>query len=232
MIAAVVLLGAFLQAVVGLGVGLLSAPVIALVDPSLVPVLPLWVALMVSGAMLLGERRHVDWRSLAWALPARVPGTVLGAWLVVHFSEGQISVAVGVMVLLAVAVTLHTVEVELTPISLSVAGLTAGAAGTATSIGGPPIALLYQRQAPEVVRSTLSVFFFVGVILSLLGLWAGGSLTAASWHLAVVLSPAVAVGLWAGSRLRDRVPRHHFRLAMLAVCGASAVALLARALAS
>ena len=76
--------GAFVQSVVGLGLGLLVAPVVALVAPSLVPALPLWLALMISGSMLLGERRHVDWRALAWALPARVPGTVVGAWLVVH----------------------------------------------------------------------------------------------------------------------------------------------------
>ena len=52
LIGLVVMVGAYVQAVVGLGIGLLSAPVIALVDPSLVPELPLWLALLISGLNL------------------------------------------------------------------------------------------------------------------------------------------------------------------------------------
>src|SRR4029079_18546144 len=80
LIGLVVLLGAYVQAVVGLGLGLLAAPVVALVEPSLVPVLTLWLALLVSGLNLLDEHEHVDWRSTAWSLPARGPGPVVGAW--------------------------------------------------------------------------------------------------------------------------------------------------------
>src|SRR3982751_3975283 len=142
------MMGAYVQAVVGLGLGLLTAPVVALVSPSLVPVLPLWLALLVAGLNLLDEHEHVDWRSTAWSLPARVPGTVVGAWLVASFTEKQIGVALAVIVLLAVALTVRTVEVPVNPASLAAAGLVAGATGTATSVGGPPIALLYQRGVP------------------------------------------------------------------------------------
>lgn len=230
LIGLVAFVGAVVQSVVGLGLGLLTAPVAALVAPSLVPALPLWLALTISGSMLLGERRHVEWRSLAWALPARVPGTVLGAWLVVRFTEHQIAVAVAVMVLAAVAVSWRAVHVPVTPATLLTAGVAAGAAGTATSIGGPPIALLFQRQAPEVVRSTLSVFFFVGVLLSLAGLGLSGSLTSASWHLALLYAPLVLLGLVVGSVVRGRVPRERFRAAVLVVCAVSALALLVRSL--
>ena len=230
LIGAVTCVGAFVQSVVGLGLGLLVAPVVAMVEPGLVPALPLWLALMISGSMLLGERRHVDWGALAWALPARVPGTVVGAWLVVTFSDQAIAVAIGVMVLVAVFVTLGTVHVPVNPASLTVAGVVAGVSGTATSIGGPPIALLFQRREPEVVRSTLSVFFFLGVVVSLVGLAWSGSLTEASWHLGLLLAPLVAVGAYAGSAARDRVPRHGFRIGVLLVCAASALALLVQAL--
>jgi len=230
LIGAVTCVGAFVQSVVGLGLGLLVAPVVAMVEPALVPALPLWLALMISGSMLLGERRHVDWGALAWALPARVPGTVVGAWLVVTFSDQAIAVAIGVMVLVAVVVTLRTVHVPVNPASLTAAGVVAGVSGTATSIGGPPIALLFQRREPEVVRSTLSVFFFLGVVVSLVGLAWSGSLTEASWHLGLLLAPLVALGAFAGSAARDRVPRDRFRVGVLLVCAASALALLVQAL--
>jgi len=228
LIGLVVMLGAYVQAVVGLGLGLLSAPVVALVEPSLVPVLTLWLALLISGLNLLGEHEHVDWRSTAWSLPARVPGTVIGAWLVATFTEQQIGVALAVMVLLAVALSVHTVDVPVTPVTLATAGLVAGATGTATSIGGPPIALLYQRTEPRVARATMSVFFFVGVILSLVGLAVSGSLGREPSLLALALAPGVVVGYVVGRRTRGMVDQGVFRWAVLVVCTLSALALLAR----
>jgi uncharacterized membrane protein YfcA len=226
LIGLVAMIGAYVQAVVGLGLGLLTAPVVALVAPSLVPVLPLWLALLISGLNLADEHEHVDWRSTLWSLPARVPGTVLGAWLVASFTEQQIGVALGVMVLLAVVLTIRTVDVPLNPASLAVAGFVAGATGTATSVGGPPIALLYQRGVPEVVRATLSVFFFVGVIISLTGLALSGSLDREPSLLALVLAPGVLVGYVVGRRTRALVEGDAFRWAVLVVCTVSAVALL------
>lgn len=230
LIGLVAAVGAFVQAVVGLGLGLLTAPIVALVAPSLVPALPLWLALLISGLMLAGERSHVDWRAIAWALPPRVPGTVLGAWLVASFTEPQIGVALAVMVLIAVGLSVRTVVVPLTPTSLAVAGFVAGASGTATSIGGPPIALLFQRERPEVVRATLSVFFFVGVIISLAGLGLSGSLDRMASELALALAPGVVVGFLVGSASRDRIDQTTFRRGVLVVCTVSALALLVRSL--
>ncbi|NYD41630.1 TSUP family transporter [Nocardioides panaciterrulae] len=230
LIGSVTLVGAFVQSVVGLGVGLLAAPVIAMVEPGLVPALPLWLALVMSGSMVLGERRHVDWRAIAWALPARIPGTVIGTWLVLSFSDREIGVAIGLMVLVAVLLTVRTVDVPVTPVSLLTAGLVAGTTGTATSIGGPPIALLFQRRPPEVVRSTLSVFFFMGVCFSIVGLTVSGELSAASWHLGLLLAPVVLGGFLVGSRVRARLAGEGFRTGVLAVCAVSALALLVRSL--
>lgn len=223
--------GAFVQAVVGLGLGVVTAPVVALVAPSLVPALPLWLALLISGLMLAGEHTHVDWRAVAWSLPPRVPGTVLGAWLVGSFTESQIGVALAFMVLLAVALTIRTVVVPLNPTSLAIAGFVAGASATATSIGGPPIALLFQRERPEVVRATLSVFFFVGVIISLSGLAISGSLDRTASELALAFAPGVVVGFLVGSATRDHIDQVIFRRCVLVICTASAVALLVRSLA-
>ena len=224
----VVTLGAYVQAVVGLGLGLLSAPVVALLEPSMVPVLTLWLALLISGLNLVDEHEHIDWRSTAWSLPARVPGTVLGAWLVASFTEEQIGVALAVMVLVAVALTVHTVEVPLNPATLATAGFVAGATGTATSVGGPPIALLYQHGNPQVVRATLSVFFFVGVILSLSGLAIAGSLDREPSVLALAMSPVVVLGYVVGRRTRGLVDGEAFRWGVLVVCTVASLLLLVR----
>jgi uncharacterized membrane protein YfcA len=228
LIGLVVMLGAYVQAVVGLGLGLLSAPVIALVEPSLVPVLTLWLALLISGLNLLDEHEHVDWRSTWWSLPARVPGTVVGAWLVAVFTEEQIGVALAAMVLLAVVVSMRTVDVPVTPATLVTAGFVAGATGTATSVGGPPIALLYQHGDPKQARATMSMFFFVGVILSLVSLAVSGSLAREPSWLALAMSPGVVLGYVVGRRTRGLVDRGVFRRGVLVVCTISALILLVR----
>ena len=229
-IALAVFVGAFVQAVVGLGVGLVAAPVVAALEPQLMPVLPLFFGLLASGLSLRGEWHAVNWPAIGWSLPARIPGTALGVWLVVIFTSRQIAVAVGVMVLVAVALSLATVSLPITRTSLVGAGFASGVTGTATSIGGPPIALLFQRRPPAEVRATLSVFFFVGVVLGLGGLLLAGEVTWASVQLAALLAPVLLAGVWCGWRVRDRVPREQFRTVVLAVCTLSALALLARSL--
>jgi uncharacterized membrane protein YfcA len=228
LLALAAVMGAFVQAVVGLGMGLVAAPIVGLLAPSMVPALPLWLALLISGLMLTGERAHIDWRALGWALPARVPGTLIGAWLVLSFTEEQIGIALALMTLLAVGVAVRAAHIPVTPRTLLGAGFGAGVTGTATSIGGPAIALLFQREPPAVMRSTLSVFFFVGVLLSLAGLAISGSVSRESWQVALVLAPGVAVGMLVGRAVRDRIHRDTFRGGVLIVCTASALTLLLR----
>ena len=74
----VVLLGATMQALVGLGLNLVSAPIITLVAPSLMPELPLVLAVVLPFFTLARSHAEIDWRGLAWVLPARVPGVALG----------------------------------------------------------------------------------------------------------------------------------------------------------
>lgn len=219
-----------MQSVVGIGLGLLVAPVTAMIYPGWVPVLPLLLALLVSGVMLRGEWRRIDWRVLAWMLPARVPGTVVGVLLVVHFTEPQLAVAIAVMVLVGVLVSVRTAHVPVNPVTLVLAGLASGAAGTATSVGGPPVALLLQHREAAQMRSTMSVFFFAGVLLSLAGLLIAGEVAASAARAALVLSPLVVIGFWLGTRVRDRLPQHRLRIAVLATCSAAAIVLLVRAL--
>lgn len=230
LIALAALIGAFVQSVVGLGVGLVTAPLVAILEPSLMPALPLWFGLLVSGLTLLGEREHVNWHAIRWSLPARIPGTLVGVWLVLVFTPSQLGIAVAVMVLVAVAVSVRALDVPVNRTTLITAGLASGVAGTATSIGGPPIALLFQHRRPAEVRSTLAVFFFFGVLLSLGGLAISGALSLASLVIAGIVSPFVVAGIVAGSLVRGSLPRERFRLVVLAICAASAIVLILKSL--
>lgn len=232
LIGAVLVVGAAVQSLVGLGLGLVAAPVVTLVDPHLMPQLLLMLAMLLPLLTLVESHSDIDWGGLGWVLGARIPGTALGLLLLGWFSVRALGIAVAVMVLLAVALTLRAVVLPLTRPTLSVAGFVAGATGTTTSIGGPPVALLYQHRAPAQIRSTLAVFFSAGALLSLTGIALIGRLDGSTLALGVALSPCLLLGAWLGVRLRGLMPEGATRYAVLAVCAASALVLLVRSFAS
>ncbi|MGH3454323.1 MAG: TSUP family transporter [Nocardioidaceae bacterium] len=223
-----VTVGAVVQGSVGLGLGLVAAPVTALVEPSLMPGLMLWLAVSLPLVTLLHDRSEVDWRGLRWALPARVPGTVVGVLVVSWLADRTLGIVVGVMVLIAAGLTIWTIRVPVNRRTLVTAGCVSGVTGTATSIGGPPLALLYQRRPGRQVRSTLAVYFLVGAALSLVGLGLGGALHLRDLGLAAALVPCLLLGFAAAGPVRSRVDAGHTRAAVLSVCAASAIALLVR----
>ena len=161
-IAAAVLVGSVVQSAVGLGVGLVAAPVTALLEPALMPGALLMVALLMPCLTLVNDHHDIDWRGLGWSLPARVPGTVVGVWVVTALSarrardrdrgggarrgRGHLAGDRGAG----------------QPGTLSAAGFASGITGTATSIGGPPIAIVYQHRPAQEIRTTMAVYFLVG----------------------------------------------------------------------
>ncbi|QWC84874.1 sulfite exporter TauE/SafE family protein [Nocardioidaceae bacterium] len=229
-LAVAVLVGATVQSLVGLGLGLVAAPITALAAPELVPVLPITLAMLLPVATLARERADIDWRALAWLVPSRVPGTVVGVAVVALVGPRVIGIAVAVMVLVAVTATAYAPRLPITPTTLIGAGLASGVAGTATSIGGPPTALLLQHRPARQLRTTLAVFFLVGAVMSLVGLWLSGELEVSHLFLALVMAPLLLVGEFAGRRLRPVLPTRASRRAVLAVCGLSALVLLVRSL--
>lgn len=225
-----VLLGSTVQSVVGLGVGLVAAPVITLLAPQLMPGVMISLAFVLPMMTLIEERRDIDWFGLNWSLPARVLGTVVGVWVVAAFSADQLGVFIGTIVLLAVLLTWHAVEVPVNRGTLSTAGFVGGVTGTATSIGGPPFALLYQHRPPRQIRTTMAVYFVIGAAISLVGLAVSGELHRHQVAVAALLLPAVVLGVVVGSPLRTLLPAHRVRGAVLVVSGASALVLVVRSL--
>lgn len=229
-IAGTLVVGAAVQGFVGLGLGLVAAPVTMLLEPALMPDLLLWLAMLFPFITLTREHDDIDWRGLAWSVSARIPGTAVGVYLLTIFSNRTLGVAVALMVLLSVATTAWAVVVPVNRSSLVTAGFASGVTGTATSIGGPPLAVLYQHRSAEQIRSTLGVYFVIGAALSLVGLGIGGGLEASTFILAMALIPCLLVGFVITRVLRGLVPRERVRAAVLVVCAASAVVLLLRSL--
>ncbi|HSI92847.1 MAG TPA: sulfite exporter TauE/SafE family protein, partial [Jiangellaceae bacterium] len=212
-----VLVGSAVQGSIGLGLGLIAAPVVSLLDPALIPGTVLITTALLPALTLTAEWRHVDLRGVSWALAGRFVGTIGGVWVVAVLTPQALGGLVGLIVLVAVALTVSTVRVRPTRVTLSVAGLISGVAGTATSIGGPPVALVYQHDPGPRVRSTLSAYFVVGVFVSLGALAIGGQLEQRDVVTGLTLLPFVVVGFLLARPLRRAVDGHRLRAALLIV---------------
>ena len=173
---AAVTVGSLVQGSVGFGANMVAAPVLAVVEPRALPAALMLPVLPLTVAMMRRERHGVDWGSVGWLMAGRVPGTVAGSLVVAMVAAETLSVLAGVAVLIAVGASLLTATVPVTPGTEVATGVVSGAMGTATSIGGPPLALLYQHHEGPALRATLAATFALGTGLSIVGLrWPGRS---------------------------------------------------------
>jgi uncharacterized protein len=222
--------GAALQAVLGFGLGLIAAPVLALVDPALVPGPLLFVMVPLTVLVARRERGSLDLRGIRWALAGRVPGTIAGTVAVATLPERYLAVLLGGVVLLAVVLSVAGWGVRPTSPTLLVAGAASGFMGTATSIGGPPMALVYQRRSGPELRSTLAAYFVVGAAFSLATLSVAGQFDSRRLSQGLWLLPGVLAGYAMSARLARFLDGGHTRTAVLVASAISATVLIARQL--
>jgi uncharacterized membrane protein YfcA len=222
--------GAFVQGGVGFGVNILASPLLALVEPEAVPATLVLSAIPLAFGMVVREHRHVDRQGLRWLLVGRLPGTALGAWLVAVLAADSLSVAVGALVLVSVAMAVAAPPLRVTPGSALTIGAVSGAMGTTAAIGGPPVALLYQHHPGPVLRSTSGAVYVVGTVLSLGALAVAGEVTGDHVRLALVLVPAIVTGLGLATLVRHHLDAGWLRPAVLVVAAVAGAATLLKGL--
>jgi uncharacterized protein len=223
-------LGAMVQGSIGFGANLIAVPVVAVLVPEALPVVLLLWVLPLAVAMAVRERHGVDWSGVRWITVGRLPGTALGIWVVAEVADDTLSVLCGGAVLAAVAMSLLTTTVRVTPVTKAVAGFTGGVMGTTTSIGGPPLALLYQHHEGRVLRSTLAAAFAIGATTSVLGLGISGVIEGWQVWLALALLPGLAAGMLLSRAVARHVDGQWLRPAVLSFAAVAALAALARGL--
>jgi uncharacterized membrane protein YfcA len=226
----VVLLGAAIQGSVGFGYALIAAPLLALIDPALVPGPLLFSSLFLTLLMALRERSSMDVSGMGWALAGRVPGSLVGAALLGVLAQEAAGLTIALVILVAVALSASGLRVQPSAGALIAAGAASGFMGTVSSIGGPPLALLYQHAAGSRLRSTLAGLFVFGAVVSLLSLALFGRFGPREVRVAVALLPGMLGGLLLSVRIAPILDGGYTRTAVLAVSGAAGAALLVRQL--
>jgi hypothetical protein len=217
----IVTAGSTLQGSVGFGLGLVCVPLLVLLDPVFIPGPLLLAALLLNILISHREIRSVDKGGIRWAIPGRIVGTVLGATLLTIVPRDNLSLLFGAMVLLAVLISLAGIHLSPTPMNILGAGTISGLMGTTSSVGGPPLALVYQRQEGPRIRGTLAIIFIIGAVISILALALIGRFGLKEIQAGVILFPGIAAGFLISSRTARILDQGLTRLAVLAASSIS-----------
>lgn len=220
---------AVLQGSIGFGLSLASVPLLTLLDPGFVPVPLQIIAVPVALSALVRERGRVDLAGVGWVMAGRVPGSIVAAIVLGFVVERTLDLLIGSVVLVAVVILASGITLPLTRVTRLVVGVVSGFSGTASAIGGPPVALLYRNEAGPTVRSTLGTILGFGMIINLVVLTAAGLVDRHDVVTALMLAPAAAAGFLASSRVKHRADGEVLRNAILVVASVAAVGLLVRA---
>ena len=224
----IMMIGSAIQAALGIGLALVAVPALVLLEPKFVPGPMLLASIVLAVATAWRDRSAIARGELWRSLVGLAAGTVIGAFAFSRIGAPHLARVFGVLILVAVGVSVCGVAVRRTPSILVVAGMAAGIMGTMVGIHGPPIALVFQDAGPRRIRATLGAFFAVGYAASVTALaWTGG-FGRRELALTVALFPGVVIG-WRLARSVERLlDPARTRWAVLAFAAVTAVLLLVR----
>jgi uncharacterized membrane protein YfcA len=222
----VMTVSAILQGAVGFGLGLIAIPFLLYLDLRFVPGPLLVAAFTLHMLVLRRDRSGVDKSGLAMLLSGRVLGTIPAALLLAALPLDSMKILLAAVVLAGALMGLLHVGGPPSPAVLFGAGAASGFMATAAGLGGPPVALAYQRESGLRLRGTLAAYFIVGSVLSLLALAWVGRFGSEEIRLSGFLIPGTVLGYFMSRPAAAYLDGGRTRIAVLTVSALAAVSVI------
>ncbi len=224
-----VLVSAFVQGSAGMGFAMIAAPVVSLLDPTLIPVMLLVLMIPLNFYVGWREREALDWRGVKWISVGRFAGTFIGLWILLIVNLHQLALLIGWSTLVAAVVALLVPAFDPNRTGLAAVGLITGITETSTGVGGPPLALAYQHKLGPTLRSTVAVCFLVGEVISLVVLAISGKVHSGTLLLTLTLLPFLAAGSFGSKFVHHRLDGPLLRYLVLGFAVVSGIVVILQA---
>jgi uncharacterized membrane protein YfcA len=206
-----VIAGSALQSMSGFGLAVIASPVLVIINPDFLPAPILALGCLASLINCIRYRQQLHFSNIKLALLARIPGSILGIFLLAILPPTFFSISFSLLVILSVLLTYRRVNIQNCSRNLVLAGFFSGLMGTTTSVGGPPIALVYQNSKVSTARAELGLFFLIGTLVSLAMLAATDNITPTQVQLTLPLIPALFVGFGLSFWLDKHLKQHYLK---------------------
>ncbi|WP_111977990.1 sulfite exporter TauE/SafE family protein [Algibacillus agarilyticus] len=190
----IVFTGALIQGVMGYGIGMFCAPLLFILYPQFVPAPMIIVASVLTTIMLFRDKSFINYAQVKWTMLGGLLGTVIAGLILSSISLQEFQLIFGGLILVAVGFSIFGFSVKLNRINCTIAGGLSGFMGIITAVGGPPVALLYQRCSLQVLRANISAFFMSLNIIILITLYVIDRLTWNDLQLVMFVIPGIILG--------------------------------------
>ena len=231
-VAGVIFFSAMVTAVAGFGFGLMSVPLMSLaIDIHSAVIVSSLVAVGANGVQAYLYRRERDHRLFVRLTLACFLGLPFGYLAFDLVGDTALRIALGVGVLVAVVMLSRGLDLaHFGPRMDWVLGFVSGFLNTSISTSGPPLAfdLQARRLPPEAFRATINTIFLVSGAGGLVIFWLGDKIHGAELQAGAAAVPALALGLFAGMPLRRLFSPERFRVLVMVLLVASAVAAVSK----
>ncbi len=194
-IALLLFVSSAVQGVLGFGFAVIASPIIVQINPNLVPQLLALLGLPIALRVFFREKEGVDLSKVKPLIVGRLVGGPIGLLLLLNLSEKYLSIAVGVIVLVAGLGSFFGWVINRSNLNSFLAGTFSGIFGMVAAVGGPPVALLYRNTKSEQFRPSLNSVFSIGILITLSLLLLSGNLFMDHLLLFVLFLPFVLVGV-------------------------------------
>lgn len=228
-----VLLAAAGHAITGFGFVLVAVPLLTLLtEPRTAVVAGTTLGLLITSLGWFEDRANVEWRPIAGISAGAVVGIPLGLVVFAYLPVDALSLAIGVTVLLLVALLLVRVRLPGGRPTQVVAGTVSGVMLSTTGMNGPPLVLALQAAdlSPTAFRATLQPTFTLQSVVVVGGFAALGQFTPTGAAIVAVGAPALWLGWRLGDLAFDRLPPARARLLILATLAVSGTLIVLNAL--
>jgi uncharacterized membrane protein YfcA len=214
-----ILVGAVAQRIAGLGFALLIAPFLVIILGPHAGVLMVNICGVVSSSIIVGRVwKDIDWGMFRWLVLPSLLGSIPGSFLAVVVPSAPLSVTVGVVVLVALTVSLVLQRSDVVVrgnAPKAVAGFTAGLTNSMAGVGGPAVSAyaVLSRWPQRPFAATLQPFFVcIGSVTLAVKLLLDPSQAPvlAPWMwlaIGVVIVTGIVVGEKVGRFVRDEQAR-------------------------
>ncbi|RKN40839.1 sulfite exporter TauE/SafE family protein [Streptomyces hoynatensis] len=212
----IVLFGASVQRLAGIGFALVAVPALVLfLGPAEGVLLANCASCAISAAGLAGSWRRVRPAAMVPLVAAAACTVPAGAWVATRLSEPALLTGTGVLVSAAVLLVMAGARVP--ALRGRTGALAAGAAvgfmNSSAGVGGPVISL-YAVNAGWTARVFVPNAQFCGVVVNAFSVAAKG-LPRLTWPLWLLVAGGIAAGAVIGRALGERVPERGVRLMVL-----------------
>lgn len=221
-------LGAMVQGCLGIGIGLVAAPVLVSIDPAFAPGPLLLVGVVVGLRHVFAERDYIDRPALRNVFIGLPFGLAAGLTILLMVDGRVLSIIVGAATALAAAsILLGAKATRSRAVEIGAGAIMAFASITA-ALPGPPLVVAFSDMKPSAMRGTASAAILAVVIIAAITLTTAGRFGRHELELLGLLFPGAALGLFSARYLRPVLDRSWFRTAVLVMACAGGIALVVR----